>query len=93
MTAWLGHGPLGPPGGGYGYGGLVLGPFNVHERTTRATSRAARDCLKDSDILGPEIAIFCWPAGAYLSMGVLPGGVQRGPPNRLPLGICDASIK
>ena len=29
MTAWLGHGPLGSPGGGYGYGGLVLGPFNV----------------------------------------------------------------
>ena len=24
MTAWLGHGPLGPPGGGYGYGGLAL---------------------------------------------------------------------
>ena len=40
MTAWLGHGPLGPPGGGYGYGGLVLVPFNVSEPTTRATSLA-----------------------------------------------------
>ena len=30
MTAWLGHGPLGSPGAGYGYDGLVLVPFNVH---------------------------------------------------------------
>ena len=37
MTAWLGHGPLGPPGAGYGYGGLVLGPFNVHGPSIRAT--------------------------------------------------------
>ena len=36
MTAWLGHGPLGSPGGGYGYGGLVLGPFNVHGPSIRA---------------------------------------------------------
>ena len=39
MTAWLGHEPLGSPGGGYGYGGLVLVPFNIHVSYTRATSR------------------------------------------------------
>ena len=38
MTAWLSHGPLGPPGAGYGYGGLVPVPFNLHERITNATS-------------------------------------------------------
>ena len=38
MTGWLGHGPLGSPGSGYSYAGLVLVPFNVHERTTNATS-------------------------------------------------------
>ena len=30
MTGWLGHGPLGSPGGGYSYGWLVRWPFNVH---------------------------------------------------------------
>ena len=39
MTAWLGHGPLGSPGGGYSYGGLVLVPLNVRVPYTRATSR------------------------------------------------------
>ena len=46
MTAWLGHGPLGSPGGGYGYGGLVLGPFNVHVPPTRATSLSHFDAFE-----------------------------------------------
>ena len=37
-TARLGHGPLGSLGVGYGYGGLVRAPFNVHVSYTHATS-------------------------------------------------------
>ena len=40
MMVWLGHEPLGPQGGRYGYGKLARRPFNVHDRTTSATSRS-----------------------------------------------------
>ena len=39
MMVRLGHEPLGPQGGRYGYGKLARRPFNVHDRTTRATSQ------------------------------------------------------
>ena len=38
MMIRLGHEPLGPQGGRYGYGKLARRPFNVHDRITRATS-------------------------------------------------------
>ena len=58
MTAWLGYGPLGPPGGGYGYGGLVLGvgPFNVspyygfkYSRNEPAVQKLSRTQVRSSE--------------------------------------------
>ena len=53
MMVWLGHGPPGLPGGGYGYGGLVRVPFNVHDPYTGATSLKGPDGeLPTFDTLG-----------------------------------------
>ena len=41
MMVWLGHEPLGPQGGRYGYGKLARRLFNAHERTTRTSHNAS----------------------------------------------------
>ena len=41
MMVWLGHEPLGPQGGRYGYGKLARRLFNVHVSYTGATSLGA----------------------------------------------------
>ena len=67
MTVWLDHGPLGSPGAGYGYDGLVLVPFNVHVSPTRATSHTRHtERRPDADGRGGD--------GSFAAQDEDPGG-------------------